>query len=117
MEKESISIELARVHAHLCGDGSVFIYKTSQKGRVNAGGAGYYNNNQRLLENFRRDFSKLFGVKMKMIPNRQVTISSIRIYKELMKKFGSFGSRKWRIPDSIKIADEGIKLGWLNAFF
>lgn len=93
MEKEEISPELARVHAHLCGDGSVFIYKTSRKDRINSGGAGYYNNNQKLLENFRRDFSKIFGVKMKLIPNRQVTISSIRIYRELTERFGNFGSK------------------------
>jgi hypothetical protein len=28
-----ISPELARVHAHLCGDGTVCIWKTKEKGR------------------------------------------------------------------------------------
>ena len=54
---ENISPELARVHAHLCGDGSVFIYKTAEKNRKFSAGVGYYNNNQKLLDRFRTDFS------------------------------------------------------------
>lgn len=112
-----ISSELARIHAHLCGDGSVYCHSTRQKGRKMIYAAGYYNNNQKLLNKFREDFSKLFGVKMKMRINREVSIISKRIFDELTANFGDFGSRKWRIPCSIKNSTNEIKMNWLIAFF
>jgi len=116
MEKE-ITAELARVHAHLCGDGSVCIWRTKEKDRKFRAVVGYYNNNQKLLNKFRDDFSKLFNVRMKMRKNRDVYVRSIRIFKELTEKFGNFDSKKWRIPLEIKKASKEIKLGWLKAFF
>jgi len=116
MEKET-SAELARVHAHLCGDGSVYIYPTREKGRKFIAVVGYYNKNQKLLDKFRKDFSKIFRVKMKMRNNREVSIRSIRIFKEVTKMFGDFGSKNWRIHNSIKDANDKIKLEWLKAFF
>jgi hypothetical protein len=113
----NISPELARVHAHLCGDGSVFKYPTINKGRKFRAEVGYYNNNQRLLESFRKDFSKLFVVKMKMRNNVSVTISSIMRYNYFIENFGKFGSREWRIHNSIKNSSKEIKLEWLKAFF
>lgn len=112
-----ISPELARIHAHLCGDGAVFIFRTKAKDRNWTGGIGYYNNNQQLLNKFRADFSKLFGVKMKMRKNREVSIRSVKRAKEFIEKFGKFGSREWRIHSSIKNSDKSIKLEWLKAFF
>lgn len=114
---EEITLELARIHAHLCGDGSVFIFKTKAKDRNFIAGITYSNNNQRLLDNFRKDFSKLFGVKMKMNEQVDVSVKSIKIFQELTERFGDFGSRKWRIHDSIKHANATIKLEWLKAFF
>ena len=73
-----MSIELARIHAHLCGDGSVFLFKTKEKDRLLSGGIGYYNNNQHLLDKFRLDFSRLFSVKMKMRKGTSVSIRSLR---------------------------------------
>ena len=117
MRKEEISMELARIHAHLCGDGHVCIYKTKAKDRKFKANIGYSNNNQKLLTNFREDFSKIYHVKMKMRPNRDVSISSIRIYRDLTGKFGKFGSKEWRIHKSILNSDNQIKLEWLNSFF
>ncbi len=109
--------ELARVHAHLCGDGSVFIFKTIAKDRDFRAGIAYSNNNQNLLNKFRKDFNKLFGVKMKMNEGVDVSIRSIKIFQELTERFGEFGSRKWRIHNSIKNARKEIKLEWLKSFF
>lgn len=112
-----VTPELARIYAHLCGDGSVFLYATKEKGRKFRGGAGYYNTNQQLLDNFRNDFSKIFNVKMKMLKGRMVTVSSIRIYNYLISRFGKFGSYQWRIPNEIKTSNSEIKINWLRAFF
>lgn len=112
-----MSVSLARIHAHLCGDGSVFIHKTKEKGRKFRAGIGYYNKNQALLNQFRTDFSQLFQVKMKMRKNREVSIKSIRRYRQFTSQFGSFKSREWRIPKSIKYGSSEIKIEWLKAFF
>src|SRR4030042_2624440 len=117
MEKEEMSPELARVHAHLCGDGSSCIWKTKEKDRKFRAVTGYYNKNQKLLDKFRSDFSKLFEVKMKMRENKEVCVKSIRIFTELRERFGDFGSRKWRIPLEIKEANKELKLEWMTAFF
>lgn len=114
---DGMTSELARVHAHLCGDGTVCIHKTREKDRNVRAIIGYYNKNQSLLERFRKDFSKIFGVKMRMTENKEVFVRSVRIFKELTGKFGEFGSRKWRIPKIIKNSSKEIKLEWLKAFF
>ena len=88
----SMSTELARIHAHLCGDGSVFIHQTKEKDRKLRAVIGYYNNNQVVLNKFREDFSRLFGVKMKMRKNKEVSIKSIKKYRYFIENFGSFGS-------------------------
>lgn len=115
---EVISLEWARIHAHLCGDGYTCIWKTRQKGRKFTAITGYCNKNQKLLDQFRIDFSKIFGVKMKMRRKKgEVSISSIRIHKEIRDKFGDFGSKKWRIPQIIKCANKEVRLNWLVSFF
>jgi len=110
------SQELARIHAHLCGDWFTCMYKTRRKDRKNIAIVGYCNKNQRLLDNFRKDFNKLFSVKMKMRKNREGSISSIRIYKEITENFGKFGSREWKIPVIIKNSSKKIKVEWLKSF-
>jgi hypothetical protein len=114
---KNISPELSRIHAHLCGDGSVFIFKTKEKDRNFGGGVGYYNKNQLLLDKFREDFNKLFGVKMKMRKNKEVIIRSVKRARWFIENFGEFGSKKWRIPKEIKDSSKEIKLEWLKAFF
>jgi len=59
----------------------------------------------------------VFGVKMKMVAGREVSVKSLRIVKILTEEFGSFGSREWKIPRSIKESNENTKLEWLKAFF
>jgi hypothetical protein len=112
-----ITPELSRIHAHLCGDGFACMFKTKEKDRNLTAVTGYCNKNQILLDKFREDFSKIFGVKMKMKKNKQVSIRSVRIFKQIVNKFGEFGSRKWRIPSTIKNSGREIKLEWLKAFF
>ena len=117
--EEEISPELARVHAHLCGDGTVCKWKTKSPNsdRINTAVTGYYNKNQKLLDKFREDFGKIFSVKMRMRKNVDVCIRSVRIYNELINRFGLFGSRQWRVHNSIKHSGKEIKLEWLKAFF
>jgi hypothetical protein len=118
MKKETIiTPELARIHAHLCGDGFVSLFKTGEKDRNLRATIGYSNNNQKLLEEFRRDFNKIFNVKMTIRNKKDVYVRSIKIYLFIINKFGSFKSKKWRIPKLIKDSNKGIKLEWLKSFF
>lgn len=112
-----ISPKLARIHAHLCGDGFACFFRTTEKDRKFTAITGYCNNNQKLLDKFREDFSNIFNVKMKMRQNKQVSIRSIKIFNQIANRFGKFGSREWRIHDSIKNSDKAIKIEWLKAFF
>mgnify|MGYP001560021187 FL=1 len=112
-----MGLELARIHAHLCGDGSVFIYPTKAKDRNLTGGIEYSNKNQKLLDSFRKDFSKLFKVKMKMRKNISVSIRSVTRARDFLDTFGSFSSKEWKIHHSIKNSNSKIKLEWLKAFF
>ena len=50
MKKEEISPELARIHAHLCGDGFSGIFITKEKDRKFSALTGYCNKNQKLLD-------------------------------------------------------------------
>jgi len=114
-----LTAELARIHAHLCGDGSMYKYKTSEKDRINRAVISYTNKNPKLLEEFRKDMNKLFDVKMTFKDRHrdEVIVKSIRIFNIINKMFGDLSSRKWKIPKIIKNSSKEIKLEWLKAFF
>ena len=107
---------LARIHAHLCGDGNLCYFKTSEKDRINRASISYYNSNVDLINSFRKDMNELFGVKMTYIPRiMRVSVQSLRIANALCK-LGKYGTRDWRIPRIIKNSNRCIKLEWIKAF-
>ena len=107
---------LARIHAHLCGDGNLCYYKTSEKDRINRASISYFNTNIDLINSFRTDMNNFFGVKMTYIPKLiKVSVQSIRI-ADTLSKLGKYGTRDWRIPELIKNANKEIKLEWITAF-
>jgi len=107
---------LARIHSHLCGDGNLCIYKTSEKDRINRISISYFNTNIDLINSFRRDMGDFFGVKMTYRPSAiRLTVKSIKIGK-FLTQLGEYGTRQWRIPSIIKNASTEIKLEWIKAF-
>jgi len=107
---------LARIHAHLCGDGCLCIYKTSEKDRINRAEIIYCNTNVNLINSFRQDMSLFFGVKMTYLPKQYIIkIKSLRIAEYLLK-LGKYGCRAWRIPPVFKNASTRVKLEWIKAF-
>lgn len=111
-----ITPELVRIHAHLCGDGQVTMYTSSEKDRKNGVHIAYYNTNPELIAEFRKDMAKVFGVKMKYIPKRyRVSVQSMRIGKALLK-LSNFKTYSWRIPQCIKNASEVLRAEWIKAF-
>lgn len=112
----TLSEELIRVHAHLCGDGGLYKYKTTEKGRINRAEIVYYNTNIDLINSFRRDMNKLFGVKMFFYGKRHMLrVSSVRIADYLLN-LSNYGTREWRIPSIIKDSSKKYKLEWIKAF-
>ena len=107
---------LARIHAHLCGDGNLCYYKTSEKDRINRASISYFNTNIDLINSFRNDMTDFFGVKMTYMPKLiKVSVQSIRI-ADALSKLGKYGTRDWRIPELIKNSNKDIKLEWVKAF-
>ena len=107
---------LARIHAHLCGDGNICFYKTSEKDRINRASISYFNTNVDLLNSFRKDMTEIFGVKMTYSPRFiKVSIQSLRI-ANFLAQLGRYGCREWRVPNIIKNSNKNIKLEWIKAF-
>jgi hypothetical protein len=115
-EKIKLSEELVRIHAHLCGDGGLYKYKTSEEDRINRAYIIYCNKNIKLINSFRKDMNYLFNVKMTYLAKAFVVkVSSIRIANYLLE-LSEYGARKWRIPKIIKKSSRKYKLEWIKAF-
>jgi len=77
--------ELVRIHAHLCRDGLICIYKSREKDHPNRAHIAYYNTNRELIDSFRRDMNEVFKVKMTYQPKSfRVSVQSLRIAKVLL---------------------------------
>ncbi len=114
--KLKITSELVRIHAHLCGDGGLYKFKTSEKDRNNRAEIVYFNTNFKLINSFREDMKKLFGVKMSYYPKySKIRVLSCRIANFLLS-LSEYGTRTWRIPPIIKETSRNLKLEWIKAF-
>jgi len=111
-----ITSPLVRIHAHLCGDGGVYQYQSSEKDRIRRAYVMYFNNNADLIRSFRRDMQHLFHVQMTFIQKRDtLKVASIRIATFLLR-LSEYGTRTWRIPPIIKGSSRKHKLEWIKAF-
>ena len=102
---------LAVIHAYLCADGYVIKNPETQTRKYYH--IGFRNMNLRLLKDFQKRFKIVFGIKPHLRIGERCIIGSKEIYKELVKNFGSFYSREWKMPKlSLKLSRI-----WLKAFF
>jgi len=120
-----ITPALARIHAHVCGDGNLF--RSSEKdsygylGRYKPNrrryryGIGYTNKNQRLINEFMLDTEVTFGLKP-YYRNNYVRVKS-RDVLLLLKKLGAGKSHDWFISFKFMNASKEIKRNWIRAFF
>lgn len=122
-----ITPELARVHAHICGDGHLFSYrepdsygylKTYKAGKFRLRyGVAYTNLNPKLIRSFMEDVQKVFGIKPLFYPKvYRVRVKSREVWSYL-RNLGAGGSREWRIPEEITGGPGSIKAAWISAFF
>ncbi len=116
---------LARIHAHICGDGNLFKYREkdcygylgcykpdSYRERC---GVGYTNMNQKLIREFMEDIKSTFFIKP-LYYNNYVKAKSKDIFM-LLKDLGAGRSKEWFISTKIMNANKEIKKNWIRAFF
>lgn len=120
-----ITPALARIHAHICGDGNLF--KSREKDcygylgcyKPNAYryryGLNYTNFNQLLITEFMKDTESTFGLKPYYRDN--VARVKSRDVWLLLKELGAGKSRDWFISPKILEANREIKKNWIRAFF
>lgn len=123
---QKITPALARIHAHICGDGCIYSCKIKDnygywaKYRKNPFRVryiiNYCNNNEDLLREFKNDIYEVFGIRGKRIHRNTVVINSKRIW-DVFKKMGAGGSFDWYIPKEIINGPQKVMKGWIRAFF
>lgn len=120
-----ITSALARIHAHICGDGSLFKYKEKDcygylgcykldRYRIRYG-LYYTNFNELLIKEFMEDIKLTFGLKP-LYWNNNVKVKSIDVWN-LLRELGAGKSRDWFISQKIMRASREIKKNWIRAFF
>ena len=120
-----ITPTLARIHAHICGDGNLFQYKekdcygylgcyklNNYRYRY---GLGYTNMDQRLIREFMEDIKSTFGLKPYYRDN-YVRVKSKDVWV-FLRELGAGKSRDWFISPKIVKASKEIKKNWIRAFF
>ena len=127
---KDITPALARIHAHLCGDGYLYSYRVKDTYgpwakyrkhpyRIRHVSA-YTNTNHDLLDEFRRDIIATFGIHgqgyIGKPPKTEIRINSLRLY-QYMKNLGAGNSRGWSVPDVFMHAPPLIAKSWIRAFF
>ena len=118
-------IEIARMHAHLCGDGDMGIYIEKRGIRdiirynrkkifMKSYRVRYTNNKINLLKEFKKDAKNAFDAKG-WIRKNECRIKSKEIFTTL-KTLGASGSRSWYIPKEVFESKRIVRAEWLRAF-
>ena len=125
-KKIKVTPEIARIHAHVCGDGSVYI-RNSKRGPSELARhkrrniyrkewtIEYYNNELDLVKEFINDFKVAFNRNKKTIKNKM----RYRGVKHIAEKLELIGknSYSWYIPEFIMNSSKNIMCNWIRAFF
>ena len=111
-----VSPEEARVHAHICGDGSLSITKRKRRKTIELEyRIRYTNSDDVLLEEFKRDVNAVYNRSMSK-SGYEVGFSSKRVFKHL-KELGAGGSYSWSVSSLIYKGSFEIRKMWLRAFW
>ena len=123
-----ITSEIARIHAHLCGDGCVYLKKEKRSLRSlikhprkqiyeNVWVIEYTNKKRKLLEEFNQDLKTAFNRKGQWRPKySRIQVSSVKWIVDFLQLRGK-NSYNWFIPHSIMSANKNIIAMWIRAFF
>ncbi len=123
-----VTSEIARIHAHVCGDGYVTVTKENRS-RSDAlthprrnwirtvWTLAYCNTSKKLIKEFQNDLRKAFNRKGLYIPKKfEIRVSGAKHiinFLELENK----NSRNWVVPKFITNSSNKILANWIRAFF
>lgn len=118
---------LARLHAHVCGDGHLFNKREKDSygylKRYREGyyrrryGIGYTNKNPSLIQSFCDDAKEAFGLRPQYEASRWMVVVKSKAVWELLKSLGAGRSRDWYVHSTILQADVTVVSAWIKAFF
>jgi len=125
-QKIKATPEIARIHAHACGDGSVYIRNSKRSPGTllkhkrrniyrKEWVIEYYNNEPELVKEFVSDFKISFNRNKKTLRNKIKFIGAKHIAEKL--ELTGKNSYNWYIPNFIMNASNKIRSNWLRAFF
>lgn len=110
-------IQKARLHAYLCGDGSVSVRRERASGKLHCE-IRFYPDHISMLNVYSDAFWMVYGKRphVKRLKNHfRVAITSITAAQDLLLD-GPFSSTDWKVPGRV-IHDECYSIEWLRAFF
>ena len=118
--------EIARIHAHICGDGNVNYYKSKRywKDLINRRkeyflewNVEYTNTSPQFIDEFRKDVFAAFN--RKTYYNERNHKVKIHCAKHIIQKLevDRKNSYTWFVPSFILQSQKRIKTNWLRAFF
>jgi hypothetical protein len=121
------SPELARIVAHICGDGYICTAKQQRSPKELLGHprintvrnkwyVRYVNTEPALVKQFKRDVKREFNRRVVALKSNEYEISGKWVY-ELVTRLGAGKSRNWFIAKEFISASDDIKLEWLRALF
>ena len=125
-KKLIITPELARIPAHICADGSVYVIRRKRcpsdlKRRSwnnpyrNEYTIEYYNNDLKLLLEFVNDMKIAFDRNKKTVKNK-LQYKNVKHIIEKLELFNK-NSYNWYIPNFIMNSNEEVFCSWIRAFF
>jgi len=128
IKEKEISPALARLHAHISGDGCLYIIKSNRSKKEliqhprrntkrNRFVVQYCNNDINLLKLFKKDIEEVFDRSGFLdLKQNRVDVQGKRVY-ELLKYLGAGKSHEWFISKDIYSAPKKVIIAWIKAFF
>lgn len=128
VKNTKITPELARLHAHICGDGCIYTTKTKRNKKDllqhprkniirNNFHIEYWNNDINLLYQFLADIKNVFNRGGALILKRKhIDVQGKRPYT-LLKVLGAANSYEWFISKKIISSSNEVIIEWIKAFF
>lgn len=118
---------LARIHAHVCGDGHLFVSRERDHyGYLRAYRQGYYrhrygfgytNLNETLIHSFMEDVREVFNLTPRYEQRYHRVVVRSKAVWQLLTNLGAGKSRTWSIHPLIVNADGVVVAAWIKAFF
>jgi len=128
IDKDNITVELARIHSHVCGDGCCYIkmskrspgtllkHKRKKLYRLEYV-IEYSNTCNELLKEFQSDVRIALNRNPGILRNRnRIELKGVKKISERLYLTGK-NSHTWYIPDFIMQSSDSIKTNWLRVLF